>query len=262
MNPLRVNRDIVSFIVDDENLGTSEGDWSTSSDLRALPPLSPITAARIVVVAPHPDDEVFGAGGLIQRCRSQDVTVHVLAVTDGEGSHPRAAVSRRHELARRRLEESTEALGRLGCDQSTVERLRLPDGAVGDHRGELRERLMSTLRPGDWCVAPWSRDGHPDHDACGDVATSVGSAMGVRTLQYLVWAWHWATPDSTAIPWQSCRRLELSRRERARKRWATAAFTSQVRPLGPRPGEEAILPPPVVRRFWRPFEVFLEDEEV
>src|SRR5258708_6283706 len=45
----------------------------------------PITVDdRIVVVAPHPDDEVLGAGGLIQQARAVGAEVHVIYLTSGD----------------------------------------------------------------------------------------------------------------------------------------------------------------------------------
>src|SRR6266404_1752914 len=45
----------------------------------------PITANdRIIVVAPHPDDEVLGAGGLIQQACAAGAEVHVIYLTSGD----------------------------------------------------------------------------------------------------------------------------------------------------------------------------------
>ncbi|HUJ71172.1 MAG TPA: PIG-L family deacetylase [Verrucomicrobiae bacterium] len=45
----------------------------------------PITAKdRIIVVAPHPDDEVLGAGGLIQQACAVGAEVHVIYLTSGD----------------------------------------------------------------------------------------------------------------------------------------------------------------------------------
>src|SRR5262249_38639410 len=40
---------------------------------------------RLLVIAPHPDDEILGAGGLAQRVLMQDGHVTVLYVTAGDG---------------------------------------------------------------------------------------------------------------------------------------------------------------------------------
>jgi len=183
----------------------------------------------------------------------------VVAVTDGENSHPGSDATLTAHLAQRRIRESQLALRRLGWADPVVTRLHLPDGRVTTHRPQLQAALEEILRPGDWCVAPWRRDGHPDHDACGEAAQRASHSAGVRMLGYLVWTWHWATPDGSEIPWQSCQQLRLSRRERARKRWATSAFESQIDSIGSSPSDAPVLPAPVLRRFWRAYEVYVDE---
>jgi len=249
----------VALIVDDKHLGTSEERWRGAGLHEDLLQVGPINARRLVVVSPHPDDEVFGAGGLIQAALSQRVPVEVVAVTDGEASHPNSSLATTRNLARVRRDESREALGRLGWPSPLITRLHIADGAVTENRDELETALARILLPDDLCVAPWRRDGHPDHDACGESALAVSRVVGVRMLGFLVWAWHWADPEGDNIPWDACRRLDLSRRARARKRWASAAFNSQTRSLGPDIEDAAVLPAPLMRRFWRPYEVFVDE---
>jgi LmbE family N-acetylglucosaminyl deacetylase len=250
---------LVALIVDQEHLGPTETQWDAAAHREQLASLGPIEARRLVVVSPHPDDEVLGVGGLIQVALSQQIPVEVVAVTDGEASHPRSNVATTLDLARVRTGESREALRRLGCDEPLVTRLHLPDGDVSAHRDQLNRALAGILSPDDLCVAPWGRDGHPDHNVCGESAFAASRAVGARILEYLVWAWHWADPDGFDIPWQQCRRLDLTRRERARKRWATAAFESQTRSLGPDLEDAAVLPAPLMRRFWRSYEVYVDE---
>jgi LmbE family N-acetylglucosaminyl deacetylase len=114
---------------------------------------------------------------------------------------------------------------------------------------------MPLLHGADWCLAPWERDGHPDHDATGLAAVLACTATGVRLVRYPVWAWHWATPDGDELPWPSARRIELASEDRAAKRAAIAAYRSQVAPLSSAAGDEAVLPPGVVSRFQRSFEL-------
>jgi LmbE family N-acetylglucosaminyl deacetylase len=251
----------MQLIVDRENLGTPENRWLSSSQLAVVKPLGALTPQRILVVAPHPDDEVLGAGGIIQHALARGIRVKVVAVTDGEQSHPSALASVTCNLARRRVSETKVALRRLGWDVPDVLRLRLPDGRISARRAELHETLSGLLRPGDWCLAPWHHDGHPDHDACGEVARSACHDTGTQLMSYLIWTWHWATPGEESIPWQLCRRLELTPRERARKRWATKAFSSQISSLSGDWGELPVLPAPILRRFWRSFEVYVEGSE-
>jgi LmbE family N-acetylglucosaminyl deacetylase len=247
------------LIVDQEHMGPREGAWVSSPRLNDLQPLGELHARRLVVVTPHPDDEVLGAGGLIQKALEEGVLVEVIAVTDGESSHPHSGVAATLDLPAMRAHESETALRRLGWDRPAITRLGLPDGRVAENRDRLDLALSDILLPDDLCVAPWRLDGHPDHDACGESALSAATSVGAKSLSFLVWTWHWADPRGSDVPWQSCRRLDMSRRVQARKRWSTLAFESQISALGPDEADAAILPTPVLRRFWRPFEVFVDE---
>jgi LmbE family N-acetylglucosaminyl deacetylase len=249
----------MSLTFDEQHLGPDERTWASTLRSTDLRPLDALHVRRLVVVAPHPDDEVLGAGGLIQKALGEGVLVEVIAVTDGEASHPGSKVAPLLRLPDTRAQETDTALRRLGWQEPVITRLGLPDGRVSDRRSELDDALREFLLPDDLCAAPWRLDGHPDHDACGESALTAARAVGAKSLSYLVWTWHWAEPHGSVVPWDLCRRIDLSRRERARKRWATRAFTSQIEPLGPADADAAILPPPLLRRFWRPFEVFVDE---
>jgi LmbE family N-acetylglucosaminyl deacetylase len=213
----------------------------------------------LVVVAPHPDDEILGAGGLIQRALSENVVVEVISVTAGEASHPRSRAAATTDLRTVRALELRAALGRLGWATPSVLDLELPDGEVALYEEHLTDTLSALALPDDLWVVPWRHDGHPDHEASARATVRACDGPGARVLESLIWTWHWADPTGEDIPWQRCWRLDLSQRERARKRWSTGAFRSQIEPLGDEPGDAAILPPSILRRFWRPYEIFVDE---
>ena len=70
--------------------GTDESVWSACTELRELTPYSvpPPDSGRVVVVAPHPDDEVLGAGGALASLAVRGARLLLVAVTDGEASDP------------------------------------------------------------------------------------------------------------------------------------------------------------------------------
>ncbi len=225
--------------------GTDESVWSACAELRELTPFSvpPPGSGRVVVVAPHPDDEVLGAGGALASLAARGARLLLVAVTDGEASDPERA----EELRRVRPLESARAAAVLGTTPSVSHALKLPDGDVrADH---VEAALDSLLGPGDLVLAPWAHDGHPDHDQVGMAAARASQRVGASLLAYLVWAWHWAQPS--ALPWEKARRVELDDATAARKREAVQCFTSQLT------GPEPILSARTVRRLTRDFEVFL-----
>jgi LmbE family N-acetylglucosaminyl deacetylase len=236
-------------------LGTPEDLWRQSGWVEGLPDWALPTAPRlIVVIAPHPDDETLGAGGLLQRFRRLGAAIEVVAVTDGEASHPGSTTTTPQRLAAIRAEERDLALSRLGIADAKVTALHLADGRVSDVVGGLTDALADRLRPGALCVAPWRHDGHPDHDACGRAASAASARAGAQMVEYLVWAWHWATPSGGELPAGRARRVELNDGEQARKRWAIEAFRTQLDALG---DDGPVLPPAILRRFLRRHEVVL-----
>ena len=66
----------------------------------------------LMVLAPHQDDEILGAGGLIQICKSRGDSVRVVFATNGD-RHGRG-------VARHRYDESRNALARLGVPESNI----------------------------------------------------------------------------------------------------------------------------------------------
>lgn len=226
--------------------GTSEDQWRSWSPLRHLARWVPQRPAsgKAVVVAPHPDDEVLGAGGTLALLAAAGADVVLVAVTDGEASHP----GHEDELRRVRPEESIRAAECLGMSPHTTYRLAHPDGRIDESR--LVTELAQTVGVGDLVLAPWSSDGHPDHDRTGRAALTAARRCGAASLAYLVWAWHWATPGDD-VPWAQARRVDLPPEIESRKRQATGCFATQITGPGP------VLPVAVLERLNRPFEVFL-----
>jgi LmbE family N-acetylglucosaminyl deacetylase len=169
---------------------TSEEAWSCL--LEELPPWRP-SSWPMLIVAPHPDDEILGVGGLIAAQRSKGVEISVVAVTDGEHAYPGEDSA---ALGQLRSTEQTAALERVGVSIGKITRFRLPDSDVTGHLPELIERLSQIVSPKTQIVAPWAGDFHPDHQACGMAADQVARALGASVAFYFFWTWHHGTPES------------------------------------------------------------------
>ena len=229
--------------------GTADDRWREWDAVAKWPELDLTPAQLPLVVAPHPDDEILGVGGLLTVLGAAEI----VAVTDGEASHPDSTVHTPDQLAEIRRKETRRALTRLGMPGAPVHRLGHPDGGVDE--AALTTALIRRLSPGRWCLATWRGDGHPDHEAVGRAAAAACRATGARLLEYPIWTWHWAEPDDERVPWDRAYRIDLPERAQSGKAAAIAEFVSQIAPLGPEPGDAPILPPAVLARFERPFEV-------
>lgn len=96
---------------------------------------------RLMVFAPHPDDETLGAGGLIQRVLENDGTVKVVFMTNGDGykealagRKPAAKPSSEDFIAygKMRQEEARYALCELGLSPEDALFLGFPDDGIDD----------------------------------------------------------------------------------------------------------------------------------
>src|SRR5262250_1622088 len=61
-------------------------------------PLDLGPADRLLVLAPHPDDELVGCGGMIQRALAAGAAVRVVFLTYGDGNEWSFTVYRRHPV--------------------------------------------------------------------------------------------------------------------------------------------------------------------
>ncbi|HSL18521.1 MAG TPA: PIG-L family deacetylase [Methylomirabilota bacterium] len=122
-------------------------------------PWEPSGGKRVLVVAPHPDDEVLGCGGTILRHRRDGDRVAVVCVTDGRGRP--GAQPDPEAYARRRRDEMERAAGVLGVEG--LDWLGLPEWRW--EPGDLTSRLGGVLahRAPDLLYLPSRVDYHPEH---------------------------------------------------------------------------------------------------
>jgi LmbE family N-acetylglucosaminyl deacetylase len=240
--------------------GTPLQRWQASSRLAELPLIGVETLVpeghRAVIIAPHPDDEVLGCGGLLQCLAALGRPMQLISVTDGSASHPGSRRWPVERLSVVRPQESALALRRLGVPLQELKWLRagLADSQVAAREDELARFIQRHLNPTDVVFTTWSEDGHCDHEAVGRASLRAARAVGATVYELPVWTWHWACPEDSRVPWHRARKVPLSDEAIARKRHAIHAFVSQLEG-DPQIGLPPVLAPYVVERLLQPFEV-------
>ncbi|WP_426234112.1 PIG-L deacetylase family protein [Pseudomonas sp. TWP3-2] len=240
--------------------GTTLHQWQSSQHLAGLDSIDILSlvppGSRAVVIAPHPDDEVLGCGGLLQLLAAAGRPLQLISVTDGSASHPGSQRWPVERLSVVRPQESAEALRRLGLPMHRLKWLRggFADTQVAAREAELCEFIQRHLRPNDVVFTTWSEDGHCDHEAVGRASSEAARRTGATCHELPVWTWHWATPEDAFVPWQRARKINLTCAQVARKRHAVHAFASQLE-CDPVAGLGPVLAPYVLDRLLQPFEV-------
>jgi LmbE family N-acetylglucosaminyl deacetylase/glycosyltransferase involved in cell wall biosynthesis len=151
---------------------------------------------RVLVLAPHPDDETFGCGGSLLLHRRHQDPVRVIFMTSGEAGDWQGG-SDRDAFRARREAEATKALACLGVIE--WEFWRYPDRGV-EADGQLINRLTEALRAFEatFVYAPSPLEQHPDHRA---VAQALRAALRgwVGDLQVGFYEVGYALPPNTLI---------------------------------------------------------------
>jgi len=125
-----------------------------------------ITGSSALVLAPHPDDEVFGCGGAIMRHVEHDTPVRVIIVTDGVYNADQAEQS--NYLDQRR-HESISAAAILGYGTPVFWSYHDRDLRYGEKLiAEIQSAIHNT--DADLVYAPSVYEIHPDHRALGMAA--------------------------------------------------------------------------------------------
>ncbi len=193
---------------------------------------------RVLVFAPHPDDEALGCGGLIQQAVVLGARVRVVFQTDGDNNPwPQRYVEQRWTIdascrqrwgARRRL-EAVRSLQTLGLQAEDAAFFGLPDqGLTGLWQQKDSQTLglhvseLQTFRP-TLLVVPSEDDNHPDHDASWSLIQEAQRLAGMNLPQ---WAYlihrRWLCPEASGLT------LNLTLHQKARKLAAIECHETQL----------------------------------
>lgn len=163
--------------------------WRQARIARLSPcPLPKVLAlpenGRVLVFAPHQDDETIGCGGTLALLRQRGCEIKVVFVTDGggAGSLPEGTVAVRKK-------EAIAALAVLGIGDIVF--LDEPDGHFRS-TPEFERKIMAMLdqfQP-DWLFMPSVLDYHRDHVAAGQaICACWRSWQGTaRAFFYEIWS--------------------------------------------------------------------------
>ena len=175
---------------------------------------------RLLIIAPHCDDETLGAGGTIAAARRAGAAVRVVFMTNGDGSRstrivedarrPADFLLRRNtfqKLAHMRQQEALAALHELGVRQSNVLFLGYPDGGT-------QALWENHWTPDDLYRSPYTG---ADHSPYANSRTPRAAYCGAQVLR-----------DVTAVidEWQPTAILTTHPSDTHPDHWASYAFSN------------------------------------
>ena len=157
---------------------------------------------KIVVFAPHPDDEIFGCGGSILKWMDEGHDVHIVYVTDN------CVLITWGKLHGQLLEEeakdynnlSEEEIGRIGLEEALhVSKLfGFPEGNVHllkFHNQDAKNQIVEGVRlakdiikDADRIVLPSDNNNHSDHQATHTMVKKAARELQIQKVEFYVYA--------------------------------------------------------------------------
>ena len=222
------------------------------------------TVNNCLVLAPHPDDESLGCGGLIALLREKGKEVFVLFITDGSLSHPNSVKYPAAKLAAVRREEAIEALRVLNVPESNVFFLNKKDGFLpaegepGFEQNSTQLHVITALLRPDFILVPYSKDPHRDHRATAQMLKHVAQKnhLSFRVLQYVIWLHE--RGEESDLPNENALRFADVTRYLPQKEKAIRQHLSQTTRLIDDDPQGFILSPEVLSHFITAKEYYID----
>jgi LmbE family N-acetylglucosaminyl deacetylase len=175
-----------------------------------------------LIIAPHPDDEVLGCGGLIARLVNKKISPHIIIMTGGEGSHYGCCTTPHEDIIRARRQLTFQATQILGLPASHIHCLDYVDGEISlkntVETDKLR-RLLDELSY-DTVFVPHKGEGWSDHLQTAEIVKNIVQ-KDVELYEYCVWVWYYNVWN---LDWCNAKKLIMNDEEYAHKKKAVAQY--------------------------------------
>lgn len=144
-------------------------------------------AKKVLILAPHPDDEALGCGGAIALYSSGGAEVRLAVISDGKALLPEST-DRDSNIVEARKAEALNASGILGIEKTYF--LGFPDGELKENIADIKIRLEDIIKEfhPDIIFSPSLLDYHKDHMAVSIAVIELSAKIqGIKIAFYEVY---------------------------------------------------------------------------
>lgn len=189
-----------------------------------------ILSDGVVIIAPHPDDEVIGCAGLIQTLIEQGIPPHVIILTGGEGAHRECCDVDKYEIKKERRVLALRAAETLGLPISYIHFLDYPDEHIHISclETEVLDKIIMELSPKSIFVPHWG-EGMDDHINTAEIVKKLIADKNIPIYEYCVWMWYYNVWN---LDNKNARILKMSRNQHQSKLRAIEQYIAPKAPCG------------------------------
>jgi LmbE family N-acetylglucosaminyl deacetylase len=159
---------------------------------------------KIVVFAPHPDDEIFGCGGSILKWMDEGHELHVAYVTDNRaliqwGIKENQLLSEyakdyinlsEDEIAEIALKEASEVSKAFGFEKANVYSFQIHDQNVMNKLNLGTKLSKEIIKDADRILLPSDNNPHPDHQGTHIIVKRAAKELNLIKAEFYVYVVH------------------------------------------------------------------------
>lgn len=159
---------------------------------------------KIVIFAPHPDDEVFGCGGSILKWIEEGHNIDIVYITDNRAliSWGRSSKELIEELTQEYLHLTEDEIGNIGLNEAiqSAKAFGIPEDKIhlfkfhDQHaRKKINEGIMlakEIIKEADRIVIPSDNNRHPDHQATHIMVKEAALELSIENTEFYVYTIH------------------------------------------------------------------------
>lgn len=172
---------------------------------------------RVVVFAPHPDDEILGCGGTIAKKLRQGCNISIVYMTDGRncltqfGIHSQPSPAEIKEIRKKEAQRATKI---IGINQEDLIFLDIEDGSLARNETTAQKKIAEILTencPSE-VYLPTEIEYHTNHRTTNRLVRNTVKQLHLQPLEYQ-YAIAWLPPLSFVrfIPSRNLRNAIMTR---------------------------------------------------
>ncbi|SHF41474.1 N-acetylglucosaminyl deacetylase, LmbE family [Bacteroides luti] len=190
-------------------------------------------STNVIIVAPHPDDEALGCGGLISHLTKSGCTISLIMLTGGENCTSAKSIEKETlKVTRRDLTNKSAII--LGIKEENIYFLNFIDGNVCSKDPEIT-RLKDILNRinADAIYVPHLMDGWNDHVQAHLIIKHIIKDTSTKLYAYCVWFWYTMPfKDTIKLPWKNVRYFSMNKEEHKAKVQSVNIYMKAISPDG------------------------------
>lgn len=174
---------------------------------------------KILVIAPHPDDETLGCGGLIRRTIEGNKSVYIVLLTGGENCFFDSGVFNKDFLKEKRRELTKMVAKSNRVPIENIFFLDFKDGGVNDKDFEMNKliAILDSINP-DAVFFPHHFEIHNDHVQANAIMRKITN-KSADLFEYCVWFWYFMPFNKIiSISWKNSYLFSMRKDEKEAKK--------------------------------------------